>query len=357
MPTDIGRLYDTLHAAIAADEFVTAEETLQDIAAAYDQAERTERRTIGRALAVRNEQIVPTDVQKQVTDIATQHVRVDQSRMMALIAARGYLTNPVEEGKDELLDNLSQMQDYEETAEGLLDNAESLVSEVTVPPKVENVALDGPEVNVPKSEVVVVEAEVENVGDESAVDITIEQESSLNLTPSSLTEGDLAGGNATTVEFSGTATTSGTYTVRVTADAGNSRPATDEIDLVVIDKSEAARASRSLLEELRTIIEESSDITRGLETSLLELVSNAERHVDRALTHIESNDPEAADNHLRVAIKQLGAFLNRLDADHGGGNAGNGRGNEDIPSSLRRTLEQVAESTIDKLTLAQRAAI
>lgn len=356
MTATITQLYGRLHSAVAADDFATAEEVLDEIGAAYDRNTPDERRTMGRALAARNENVIDSDGRKQVTDVATQYGRIEQSRMMALMAATVHVTNPTADGKDQLLDTLSEMESREETFEELLDDAESIVSGITVPPKVEIVEIDGPEIDVPKGETVEIEVEVENVGDESAADVEVRQENPLSLTPSATDEGDLAAGSVTRVMFSGTVTSTGAHVVEVTADASNARPAVDEIDLQVVAKSTAAEQGRDILTELRTIIEENDGIAGGLETSLLNVLSNAERHVDRALKHLESGDSDAADRRLNTAIKQLGAFLNRLEAaTDGDGSNRKGNGGDDISATLVQTLKRVSESAIDELALAKRA--
>ncbi|WP_137283742.1 hypothetical protein [Halorussus salinisoli] len=166
---------------------------------------------------------------------------------------------------------------------------------------------------------------LQNVGTEPATSIrcSAQGQQSLSVTPSRIES--LADGERERLTVAGTPERDGAVVVSA---ATNDRSVEETVAISVVSKAEYIARARQSIDRLRSFVAEELDETgsggRGQKGSdgrdaggLSAKLDAAVEKLDDAREHLESDRPEPANGNLRAAQRQLGAFINSVQARRG----------------------------------------
>lgn len=343
-------ILDDLETAIEDDENARALSVLDDLGDAYDERAVEQRPRIERAkaLARRTAGDVPEDLRSYLEHLAG----VRFNRAGALISLRMTLVYS-EQTDEQPLDLVETLRQRERALQGAADAVSNRVDEVSIPPFPAVEGIDAPARALGKGSTGAVTATILNAGDGALTGL-----SSTTAVPDGLELVDgpelperLGPGASKEVTVTVRGAAVGDYTVSIHVSDDSGREGVDSALLEVLGKGGFVDRGQGHLDQLRTTVEDAAPPSGGLEQQLLSKIDAAEDSLSDADHRIERSKPKQANNRIKTASRQLGAFINAVEAD------GKGKGKSSLPESRRVTFVESASDTIDLLSAAQTAHI
>jgi len=350
MSSDVFPVLDDLEDAIEGDETARALSVLEALDDAYEQRAIEQRPRIERAksLARQTAGDVPEDLQSYIEQLAG----VRFNRAGALISLRITLIYS-EQTDEQPLDLVETLRKREQALQETLDAIRSDVDNVSLPPFPVVGGIEPPTRAVGKGSTGAVTATALNAGDEavSALSSTVATPEGVELVDGTNPPTRLGPGESDEIAATVRGTSVGDYTVSIRLSGDADREGVDSATLEVLGKGGFVERGQRQLDQLRNTVEDVAPPSGGQEEQLLSKLAAAERSLSEAAHQVERSNPERANNKIRTASRQLGAFINAVEAD------GNGKGKSRLPESRRVTLLESARDTIELLSRAQDAAI
>lgn len=190
------------------------------------------------------------------------------------------------------------------------------------------------------------------IADERAMGLEASVSSGEGLTrvadPSGSDTIDAGSSAAVSTELRADAAGDYTITVEVTGDPERDAVGTDQVE--VVDKGGFVERAQRQIEQLRTRVRERDPPSGGQQRQLVAKLDAALDCLEKAERHVDEGASKTANNMLNAASKQLGGFINAVEAD------GKGRGNA-IPDGRRVAFGEAAADIIDLLAEAEMAEI
>lgn len=350
MSSDVITVLEDLQRTIKEGKTGEAIVALEDLRGAYEEQTAEERRRMERAKTLARE--TAGDEPDALRTYLDEMLAVRLNRAGALIALRMSLIYPDQTDEDPvaLVEALEQReQTVLEAAEAVSDDLEG----VSLPAFPAVVGVHPPEGAVGKGATVDVTAAILNVGDEPATGLSsgVQLSDGLELVDSTEVSQRLTPGESTEVIATVRAESAGDRTITVEVSGDSDREGVETGQLEVLTKGGFVDRAQRHLDQLRTRIEESSPPSGGTQRKLMAKLDAASEKLADAEHHVERSEPKRANNALRTASNQLGAFINAVEGD----GAGNGRAK--MSESSRRALVESASDTIDLLSGTRTAEI
>lgn len=342
----IGALED-LRSAIESDGTASALDALDDLADAYESLAAAERPRIERAKVVTR--ATAGDEPGAALSFLEETTTAQLNRAGALVALRSALAYPERTDEDPaaLVETLLER---ERTVAAAGEAAADRLAEVSLPALPVVVSVSTPEGPVGKGSTADVSATVLNAGDEPATGLsaTVEVPDGLAVVDGATVANELAPRESTTVTATLRAEAAGDHvvTVEVTGDPDRDAVETDQVE-VLAKGGFVDRVGRQL-DLLRSRVEEASPPSGGQQRQLLAKLDAAADSVERAEDHVERGQAKQANDALTAASRQVGAFVNAVEAT-GGGNR--------LPEDRRVAFAEAAADVVDLLAAARDAAI
>lgn len=351
--------------AIDDNEFTAAKEAIDALSAEYDDLRIPETARFDGAVVAREQRETPVS-RELMSDYARTHSATALARSSFLGAAVAYLADPSSVEVDQATNVASNLRDQEASFQDLAPDVDDELTDVTLPPHVVVASASGPDGPALVDEPVTIEVTVANVGDGPAtgVMVTASVGGDGTVTPESTSVDGLDGGESAAVDLTFTADASGTHSVTIAtthddASSGNPR-AERKVSVEIVAPADLAEAAMETIATVRDRVE-SAELDRGLERSLLAKLDTAESKVEDGLAALNQGQEQQANGQFKAATRSIGAFLNQLSAgddSNGRGGGGRGQGNNgsgagDLPETLERSIKQLAQNTIEQLSLAR----
>lgn len=199
------------------------------------------------------------------------------------------------------------------------------------------------------------------MGNEPIEGVLVESPTDLAASPSAVTIGSLAAGETATATFTLPTDEPGQYRALFTVDTDDGGSDRRDISYEVRDIGGFSDLGCTMIEEMIDALEESDAVTGGRQRSLTAKLEAACDSLDRASSFEEDGRGRPAENQLDTATRQLGAFLNQLEAvgaetdERTGNGPGGGNNRPSFPEELQRVLSSQAEAVIDRVATAKGA--
>lgn len=350
MVNQVLRILDELKAALGAGDVERALDRLQALRDVYTTRAAEERPRLERAKRLIRDNL--GDEPDVVMAFLEEATTIQLNRVGALLAVQTSLTYPreTEEDPSELVTTL-------ETRERALSKATTAVEDqltgISLPALLFLRAVETPTLPIGKGATTDVTATVLNVGDRTATGVSAAVSVDAGLTVINGPDGldDIEAGGSTTFSVALRADAAGEHTVTVEVTGDPERGAIESGQLEALSKGGFIERAAQQVDQLRTRVDEASPPSGGHERQLLAKLDAAADSLAAAAEHVEEDEPEAANHRLNTARRQIGAFINALEADRSSKN------NDRVPKRLRIGLKVAAEDTIELLSRAREAGI
>lgn len=350
MTSDVLHTLDELKGTIENDETERALAVLDDLRDAYEEHATEERPRIERAKRItrRNN----GDEPEQVMSFLQQTTAAQMNRAGALIAVRTSLAYPEKTDEDpvELIETLEERERSVADATAAVSDELASVSLPALPFVVE---ISTPELPVGKGSTTDVTATVRNVGDETATGLssTVRVDDGVSVADGPEGSDEISPGESTEVLVTLRAEAAGDYTVTFEVGGDPERDGVETDQLEVLAKGGFIDRTERQVDQLRTRVEEASPPSGGQQRQLLAKLDGASDSLEQAEHHVDGSEPKEANNMLTRASRQLGAFINAVEAD------GQGNGQNEMPESRRIAFIEAARDSIELLSEARNAGI
>lgn len=317
MAQPVGDVLAQMKDAISAEDYQTVHELTPSLFEAYDASRPDERAFAERAKSVARNDSTFTDIDGEsandaVSDYLIERQTAQMKRAGAMIALGMGLANDT---LTELQESVLQLDQQERTLADKRAAASERVAEASLAalPIISSSTI--PEGPFAVGEAIELTTVVSNAGDVTTSDLRLRLDSQNGL--------EVVGKAERTFTLSASESRHVTFTFAA-EEAGVHRPAlqlesTDELDtesveVEILGFDELISRTDDRLTALRERITEAS-VSKGLERRLIASINAAQTHLSKAKAHATAEKQQKAETELSTAINQLGAVLNKLEAD------------------------------------------
>lgn len=339
---------DEVRAALKDEDYERLDAELDTYQAAYQESLLTERLTLRRSQLSRTEMEISSETQTMLTEYENQQGGTNTARAGLLAGGDILLFDPESADSSELVSGVSDLRNQETALNDRMTVARSAISDLDLPARIAILSAE-PETRSPVfGSTVSIDVTVANIGDASTENVSFSAESSLSVSPSETSLGSVAAEETETVSVTVTADEPGEHEVTFTAETTNADTASASASITVLTTDDLLSAATDLIEELIERFKDVSSLPGNKEHSFVAKLQNVQKKIDRAQKAIGRGKQKQADNALKPAINQMGAFLNELDTVK----------EKRAPSeAFVWSVEQSADAVIDQLARAREATL
>lgn len=350
MTSDVLSKLDELKDAVEDEDSEQALTVLSNLQDAYDEQAAAERPHIERAKKLTRGNM--DDTPKQVMSFLQETTAAQMNRAGALIAVKTSLAYP-EETDEDILKLIEALEERERSVAAATETVSDELATVTLPAFPFVLKTSTPEVPVGKGSSTDVSATVLNVGDEAVTGLssTVQISDGLSVIDGPSVSDEIAPDESTEVLTTLRAESAGDYTVTIEVAGDSGRDGVQTAQLEVFTKGSFVDRIRRQVDQLRTRVAEATPPSGGQQRELISKLDAVLERLQKAEHHIERSEPKKANNMLNAASRQLGGFINDLEA-----NGRNNDGNK-IPEHRRIAFIEAASESIELLSAAQNANI
>lgn len=364
--------YDAVLTELAAVRSALADEDLDGLDAAldrlsdaYDDVRPDERRRLARLEVAKTEADLAPDQYDVVNEYRRRNVAAYLARSGLLAAGDMLLYDPESVPASDLREKVGELIERERTLADATDAAADLAEGVTLPPRLAVIEFAAAETSPALGDPVALELVVENVGDEPVTGAEATVTASAFGAEQTRAVGTLEPAARTRLAFEVAATDGGDVRIEAALTSENAGSVSETETVTVRTKAAIVRQALETVAETRDRVTEEAG-GRNTARSITSKLDAAHSSLERALDEVDRGRNEQANNAIGTATNQLGALLNALadgsaasDGSAGNGRNGNDEGGESsgngtaVPPSLRRTVRNQAELTIEHLADAR----
>ncbi|MFC7044786.1 hypothetical protein ACFQH6_04560 [Halobacteriaceae archaeon GCM10025711] len=309
-----------LDAALAAGDYLAAREQTTELFDAYDESRPAERAFIERAKYVaRSEGPIVGPEGNSRDDAVSQYLldlqTVQLRRAGAMMALGVGFPNEI---SSELPTSVAQLRQSEEALEEKKEAAAPHVESISVEALPAIYSTDLQEGPYAVDEQINLSTVVGNAGDESVLDLSLHLEApgAVDIVSDDIWSVSLMGTESESFTFDIVPRTSGTHRVTLVLQ-GEEELDHETVEIEVLTFEELVERATDRLESLRASITDTST-SEGAKRRLTSSVDAALDHLAKAESDIESGKQNQPGKELSAAINQLGALLNKLEANDSG---------------------------------------
>lgn len=348
--SDIDALLTEFEAKIESDDRAAAADIVDEIDEYFDSLEESERRISSQRQTAELTADFSADEVGTLNDYSSTHAAADLTRGSFVSLASLYLLEPDQMEDQELFDAVDQLRDLESSFSDLKEQAESVLDTVSLPASI--VARTSIQETRPylKGQQITITVSLANVGGAESKKLTAGSESELPIEPEQIEVGALESGEELDTKFDVTLENQGEYSVSFDILSGSELITKKSLSIRSHGKKELMQAARDIVHRIQNRIRDLDEIDGGREKSLLQQLTGAERHLDRANEELEDGRVEQANNALNTSSKNLGAFLNHFEALQ---NSNQHAISEGIAFSIRNQ----ADGAIENVSVAKSARV
>lgn len=350
--SNVPTILTELSEKVADDDYEVVESLLDRLETEYEKVETQEEAQMQQVIAGRDSVDVTETTYETFDRYARHYLSVEMARASVLGLGGLYLTDPRQIESEVFQQNIDDLNNQEVSFVETGEETDSILDTLELPALITFIQVTEPG-QVLKGERFTIETTVQNVGDATADTVAVEHESELPVSPKSENLSALSPDEQFSAEFIGDATVTGAHDIELSLTSTNAGQAIEQVTINIVDKSDVAGLAQSSIGDLSAQINESDEVTGGDERALIEELDSAEEKIERALEFIDENRIKTANNNLKAATRNMGAFLNSFEAK--ASEQGNGD-RPTYPSVLVRSIVEQAEAIIDQLVRAQEAA-
>lgn len=316
--TKLAQLLTDFEDALREGERKRVADLLDELDAAFEEAELIEERVSAQLRTVRrNQPLEPTQGETLAAYDGTLS-GVELTRGALLAAGLMYVADPDGIPAAEVIEKIDQLREFTRALDEQFNDVEQVLATTNVPASlVLSTSPDGGPYL--KGQNFTTSLTVENVGTEPATAVSVEVNSRASSEPEQINIGELEAGNKITesviIQFEKARET--TVSFEVTDEDGIT--AEKKLSFTVNDKERMSEGALEIVAAVRNYIKGSESITGRWENSLVSQLMAAEESFQRALDETEDDRSRQANNALNTATRQLGAFLNHFEARQNGG--------------------------------------
>ena len=343
--------YDNLIAVLERIDSALAEQDLDRVGVELEKLtdivtslRMKERPLVARLQAAQREQDLGPDDHEFIATFQEKIATAYLHRSGLLLGGDLLRFDPVQGEPAELRTAIGQIVENEKSIRDVMPKAESISSDVTLPPRIGILRFSVDPKPVPFGAELSAELTVQNVGDESTTDVTaIVQSKNLDRSESRTID-ELEPDESVSLTFAFEAVEAGTLGFEATVSSETAGQAKDSTEVTSVTKRGFVEEALETIAELRKRTTETVDHD-GTARSITSKLDAVSKSLDRALGEIDDGRDKQANNAISTAINQLGAVLNTIDG---------GRGRADrIPDQFETVLRQYIEGTIESLAEAR----
>lgn len=279
------------------------------------------------------------------------------SRVGALTKISTFTTTPNELNIVSLRSDIEHLISEEQHFLGKVKETDEILERNELPARVKFLQVVGPDSIVPLRTHFTIKSSIKNLGDATVEEINVESSSPLPVEQASVAEKSLNKGEEMTAQFQFEATKTGNATVNLSLNSTNGGTDTEKLPVEIADKVEFIGKAIELVRQVIEIIDGSKKVDGGQERSLLAKLDSAMESLERAEGYATTQKEKQANNKLNTASKQLGAFLNQIDAMTK--EKGNKKKNErsKVGGSVIQSSVGLTEAAIDRISDGRDAEI
>ncbi len=344
---------ENLQTALDDQAFAEAERLLADLGDAYGTMRGEEAALERKAIAVRD-RVEPLDggIPDELSAFVTTGSATSMGRGGVLWGTKQYLLDPTEGGVDSLKQQVGDLKEQEETfleaeiaLQSTLDTVDVDLPAILVVSRAQ--LPDGPYIPGHGYEFT---AAALNVGDTPAesVSLRVETPDGVSVSRSSADVGTLEPDQEAVRTFTVEADGPGGYNVGGVVESADGDVGSDSntAQFTVVGADDLSEQALEAVRRTETRLKD-SDLKKGEAKSLLSKLTAAEKKIEHGRSHLDRGNEQRADNQFEAATRILGAFLNERNS--------NGKPSRSVDDTTHTVLENLTNTAIDQLALAQRA--
>lgn len=310
-------LIEEFRSAVENEEYRRAREVTDEISATLNEVEADESVRAKKAIYSYTRGELPDEDSSVVHEYAQTAAATNLSRATFLTNAAAFLTAPDEFDTDQMVEIADELEENETQFDESTDEVETVIDEVSLPPIVEILSINGDDGPHGTGKPIEMTVTVGNFGDDAADDVLIDvaaETDEIDLDPESVDVGDLDPGGEESAEFSVASDASGETELLFTVSAENTETKTETERIEWEGKADLGRLAEQNVDELLERIDEIDyeESEEGLE-ELWAHARVARTSIESGIEHMDEGYLEDADASFQKASTLLGAFLNRLD--------------------------------------------
>jgi hypothetical protein len=311
--TSVRDLLGELEANVRDDDFEAATSTLESIVSNYDEREGRESILFNRASTLQTSNSIPSEDRAALGEFQSTLTQTDMARGSVLVLGSLFLTDPEAVDKSQFIGRISDLASSEQRLAERSDEVEALVSEPELPARIVISTVESDKEELKVGESVPVEVAVVNVGDSPANSVNIRAASDLTVSPEQREIAELTASEERTVEFNLEGSTSGDFTLTITASTDNAGSASQSRTFTVLRREGLYESVVARLESLSDRLTSSDEVSDSDAADLNSMLNSAIDNVQQAITRLEEDNPTRANEAIRTANVQLGEFLDSFE--------------------------------------------